>query len=51
MNKYVVINGNPVDGWTFHGSFDTYTEAYEWGMGNYDESGFTVATLHDIKED
>lgn len=38
MNQYVLVEGNPVDGFTFVGPFDDVDEAVEygeWGGGEF----------------
>ena len=45
MKKFIVINGNVVEGFTFHGTFDTNEEACSWGEQNYGYSGFVTAEI------
>jgi hypothetical protein len=33
MNKYIVICGNPVDGFAYYGTFDTHEEAQAFADG------------------
>lgn len=40
--KYIVMQGNPFDGYTFHGVFDDVEEANEWGDINYGWEWYTV---------
>ena len=35
MNNFIVIVGNPVDGFSFYGSFDTESEATDWAGDEY----------------
>ena len=50
MNQFLVINGNPVDGYTYHGTFNTNQQAYQWGIDNFDESGFHVVVIRQVNE-
>ena len=45
MNKWIVINGNPLDGFTYHGPFSSAQEANEYGHDHFDESGFFITQL------
>jgi hypothetical protein len=49
-HKWIVCNGNVIDGHTFHGVFDSIEEAQAWGTDNFDVTGFFVVSLHPIKE-
>ena len=44
MKKYIVSNGDISKGFRFYGAFDTYEEAFDWGLTNF-ESGFVVSEL------
>lgn len=37
MNHFVVVVGNPVDGISIHGPFDSIDEAHEWAEENSNE--------------
>ena len=50
LRKWIVCNGNVLDGHTFHGVFDSIEEAQAWGEKNFDVTGFFVVSLHPIKE-
>ena len=45
MKKYIVICGNLLEGFRFHGTFDTNEEACEWGEKNFNYSGFFTAEI------
>jgi len=45
MNKWIVINGNPLYGFEFHGPFSSAQEASEYGHNHFDESGFFITQL------
>jgi hypothetical protein len=49
-HKWIVCNGNVLDGHTFHGVFDSIEEAQAWGTDNFDVTGFFVVSLHPVKE-
>lgn len=44
MQKYIIVAGNPVDEFTYHGPFDTHTQANEAAEGNFSE--WWIAPLH-----
>lgn len=44
-DQWIVINGNPIDGYTFHGTFSNPDDASIWGHDNFDQSGFFVASV------
>jgi hypothetical protein len=48
--KWIVITGNPLDGFRFHGTFETSTQACEYGHKNFEESGFDIDLLIKHKE-
>jgi hypothetical protein len=50
LRKWIVCNGNVLDGHTFYGVFDSIEEAQAWGEKNFDMTGFFVVSLHPIKE-
>ena len=50
LRKWIVCNGNVLDGHTFHGVFDSIEEAQAWGTDNFDVTGLFVVSLHPIKE-
>jgi hypothetical protein len=35
--KYVVVSGNPFDGMTIYGTFDTHEDAQQWAGPQLDE--------------
>jgi len=41
---FIVIKGNPVDGFTFHGPFDSAEAASEWA-GRSEYTGWAAARL------
>jgi hypothetical protein len=47
----IVINGNAIDGFTFHGPFKSDDEACTWGDNNFDESGYHIAPLEFTDEE
>jgi hypothetical protein len=44
MKKYIVSKGDISNGFRFYGAFDTYEQAFDWGLTNF-ESGFVVSEL------
>ena len=46
QKKYIVICGNLLEGFKFHGTFDTNEEACEWGEKNFNYSGFFTAEIN-----
>lgn len=42
----IVIIGNPVQGFNYHGPFDTVEEAAEWGNDNSEGGDWWVTDLH-----
>ncbi len=44
MKKYIVSKGDISKGFRFYGVFDTYEEAFDWGLTNF-ELGFVVSEL------
>ena len=53
MSKYVVIMGDLMQGYTFHGTFDSYDDAVKWGTDNHDWEWYVadVKPVDDIEED
>lgn len=48
--KYIVINGNVVEGFNFVGPFETEEAATDWAYGEYAQQGdWTVAELHKVE--
>ena len=45
MNKFIVITGSPNDGFEYHGSFDTHSDANNWGLHYFSHSGFFISEL------
>jgi hypothetical protein len=51
---YIVIQGDPIKGFVFHGPFDDSPFAEEWAMENivtdsdYDDDDWWVAPLQDV---
>jgi hypothetical protein len=45
MNKWIVINTNPLYGSEFHGPFSSAQEANEYGYDHFDESDFFITQL------
>lgn len=43
--KWIVINGNPVDGYSFYGTFDSESDADYWGSINFEESGYHTCPI------
>jgi hypothetical protein len=44
--KWIVCNGNLLEGHKFHGTFDTNEEACAWGEKNYNDSGFFTTEIN-----
>lgn len=44
-HNWIVITGNPIKGFTYHGPFGTIEEADVWGHDNFDQSGFYIYEL------
>jgi hypothetical protein len=49
MSKYVVIMGDLMQGYTFHGTFDSYDDAVKWGTDNHDWEWY-VADVKPVDE-
>ena len=52
MNEvyWLVITGNPSDGFAFHGPFATATQASEYGHDYFDDTGFYIDHLIKVQE-
>ena len=48
--KWIVITGNPSDGFAFHGPFETATQASEYGHDYFDDTGFYIDRLIKVLE-
>jgi hypothetical protein len=48
--QWIVINGNPINGYTYYGAFDSPQDANYWGHNNFDESGFYITELTQPEE-
>ena len=53
MSKYVVIMGDLMQGYTFHGTFDSSDDAVKWATDNHDWEWYVadVKPVDDIEED
>lgn len=49
MNRYIVCTGNVLDGHKFHGTFNSHEDAFEWGMQNFEVSGFYITELNAVE--
>ena len=45
MTKFIVITGNPVDGFCHHGPFDDMAHAVEWATDELSGLGWWTAPL------
>jgi len=43
--QWIVINGNPIDGYKYYGAFELCEQAHQWGNDYFDESGYYIAEL------
>jgi hypothetical protein len=48
--QWIVINGNPINGYTYYGTFDNAQDANYWGHSNFDESGFYITEITQPEE-
>ena len=48
--KWIVINGNPIDGYKYYGEFTLCKQAHQWGNDYFDESGYYIAELINPQE-
>jgi hypothetical protein len=49
--KWIVINGNPIDGYKYYGAFALCEQAHQWGNDYFDESGYYIAELIEPQEE
>lgn len=46
MDKWIVVSGNPVDGFTFHGPFDGDGIAESWADHFLDDEEYWLAKVY-----
>lgn len=47
FEKHIVVTGNPVDGFTFYGTFRTANEAGDWAADELSKEEWWTASLTD----
>jgi hypothetical protein len=48
MDKYIVVVGDPVDGFEFYGPFNTEPEAIEWAGENLNGDWWTASLSAEV---
>ena len=46
MNKYIIVYGNPIDGFNFRGPFDTHADAVTYGEHVEDDEIWWITELN-----
>jgi hypothetical protein len=50
-DQWIVINGDPINGYIFYGPFNCSEDANIFGFNYFDESGFHAVRLSNIDEE